>query len=152
MRLLKKNRMPLIAFVAAYDEYAVEAFDLNAVDYLLKPVNRARLRETVSQAQERLDRDDLRGEETVRVHAAAADYEAATRTGFMERLPIKRRDEIILVPVGQIASVIADGELLQVTPKRKTGTHSLTASRISKPAWTHSASYASAAGHSRMSR
>ena len=38
--------MPLIAFVTAYDEYAVQAFDVGAVDYLLKPVEKARLRET----------------------------------------------------------------------------------------------------------
>jgi DNA-binding LytR/AlgR family response regulator len=34
VRLLKKSRMPLVAFVTAYDEYAVRAFELNAVDYL----------------------------------------------------------------------------------------------------------------------
>jgi DNA-binding LytR/AlgR family response regulator len=33
VRLLKKSRMPLVAFVTAYDEYAVRAFELNAVDY-----------------------------------------------------------------------------------------------------------------------
>ncbi len=37
VRALKKQPMPLIAFVTAYDEYAVRAFDVNAVDYLLKP-------------------------------------------------------------------------------------------------------------------
>ena len=35
--------MPLVAFVTAYDEYAVRAFEVNAVDYLLKPVEKARL-------------------------------------------------------------------------------------------------------------
>jgi DNA-binding LytR/AlgR family response regulator len=115
VRLLKKNRMPLIAFVTAHDEYAVQAFDLNAVDYLLKPVDRARLRQTINRASERLERADLRPQETERVRAAAADYEAATRTSFLERLPIRRRDEIVLVPVRQIASVVADGELLHVT-------------------------------------
>ncbi len=39
VRLLKKNRLPLVAFVTAYDEFAVRAFELNAVDYLLKPVD-----------------------------------------------------------------------------------------------------------------
>src|SRR5436853_7448301 len=48
VRLLKKNRMPLIAFVTAYDEYAVRAFELNAIDYLLKPVDRVRLRDTIN--------------------------------------------------------------------------------------------------------
>ena len=42
VRLLRKNLMPLIPFVTAYDEYAVRAFELNAVDYLLKPVDHAR--------------------------------------------------------------------------------------------------------------
>src|SRR5215475_8286002 len=60
VRLLKKGRMPLVAFVTAYDEYAVRAFELNAIDYLLKPVERSRLRETVNRAQERLDRAELR--------------------------------------------------------------------------------------------
>ena len=54
VRVLKKRRMPLIAFVTAYDEYAVRAFEVNAVDYLLKPVERARLRETLNRAQMRL--------------------------------------------------------------------------------------------------
>ena len=40
VRMLKRDAMPLIAFVTAYDEYAVRAFEVNAVDYLLKPVER----------------------------------------------------------------------------------------------------------------
>jgi len=42
VRQLKKQAMPLIAFVTAYDEYAVRAFEVNAVDYLLKPYDDAR--------------------------------------------------------------------------------------------------------------
>ena len=37
VKLLRKNQMPLVAFVTAYDEYAIQAFEVNAVDYLLKP-------------------------------------------------------------------------------------------------------------------
>lgn len=116
VRLLRKNTMPLIAFVTAYDEFAVRAFDVNAVDYLLKPVDRARLRETLNRAHERLEREDFRGEETSHVRAAVADYEAATSRGiYLERIPVRDRSEIILLPVRRIASVVADGELLQIT-------------------------------------
>ena len=61
MRLLRKDRMPLVAFVTAYDEHAVGAFELNAVDYLLKPVERHRLRETINRANERLESARLPG-------------------------------------------------------------------------------------------
>lgn len=115
VRLLRKDRLPLIAFVTAYDEYAVRAFELNAVDYLLKPVARARLRETLNRAQERLEREDLRVSEAEQLKAAAAEYDAAVRPNFLERIPIRQQEEIVLIPVVQVASVVADGELLHLT-------------------------------------
>ena len=114
VRLLPKNRTPLVAFVTAYDEYAVRAFELNAVDYLLKPVENSRLRQTIDRAKERLEREDYQAEETERVRAAADDYEAASGRPRLERIPVRRRDEIVLVPVRQIISVVADGELLHI--------------------------------------
>jgi two-component system LytT family response regulator len=115
VRLLKKSRMPLIAFVTAYDEYAVRAFELNAVDYLLKPVDRARLRETISRAQERLERAEAPVEAAARLTAAAEDYQAATRPQILERIPVRHHDEIVILPVKEIASIVADGELLYLT-------------------------------------
>lgn len=114
VRTLRKDRLPLFAFVTAYDEYAVRAFELNAVDYLLKPVERSRLRDTINRAQERLEQSELREIEAERVRAAAADYETA-RTGFLERIPIRQREDIVLVPVETVASIVADGELLNLT-------------------------------------
>src|SRR5947207_5340713 len=69
VRLLKKNRTPLVAFVTAFDEYAVRAFEVNAVDYLLKPVEASRLRQTIDRARARLEREDYQVEETERVRA-----------------------------------------------------------------------------------
>src|SRR2546425_988369 len=66
VRMLRRNRTPLVAFVTAYDEHAVRAFELNAVDYILKPVEAGRLRQTINRAKERLERDDYRSEESER--------------------------------------------------------------------------------------
>jgi len=115
VRLIRKDRLPLVAFVTAYDEYAVRAFDLNAVDYLLKPVERLRLRDTLNRAQERLERADLRETEAEQLKVAAAEYEAAVRPSYLERIPVRQREEILLVSVDQIASIVADGELLHLT-------------------------------------
>jgi two-component system LytT family response regulator len=48
------DRMPPVIFVTAYDEYAVKAFELNAVDYLLKPFDDVRLRRSVERAAQRI--------------------------------------------------------------------------------------------------
>ena len=115
VRMLKKQCLPLIAFVTAYDEYAVKAFEMNAVDYLLKPVEKKRLRETVNRAQERLDHGEVVAEQASQVDAAIAAYESVVKPPFVERIPIRRRDEVLILPVHQVASIVADGELLHLT-------------------------------------
>ncbi|HUU34001.1 MAG TPA: LytTR family DNA-binding domain-containing protein, partial [Vicinamibacterales bacterium] len=49
------------------------------------------------------------------VTAAASAYDAATRRTFLERIPVRRRDETVILPVRQIASILAQGELLHIT-------------------------------------
>jgi two-component system LytT family response regulator len=118
VRLLKKSATPLIAFVTAYDEFAVRAFDLNAVDYLLKPVERGRLRETINRAHERLDRADLRDDDVRRLRNAVDDYEKAAGPSHLERIPVRKANEIRIVQVAQIASIVAEGELLHISTLR----------------------------------
>jgi two-component system LytT family response regulator len=114
-RALTGANMPVVAFVTAYDEYAVRAFELNAVDYLLKPVEQARLRETIARAAERLERMDWRETESSRIAQAADSYSASGAPDLLEWIPVKEREEILLLPVGDIVSIIADGELLKIT-------------------------------------
>lgn len=115
VKLLRKNQMPLIAFVTAYDEYAVQAFEVNAVDYLLKPVEVSRLRETLQRATERLEQEDFRKIESEKVKAVAETYSEMTQTQFLERIPVRNREEILLIPTREIVSIMADGELLHLT-------------------------------------
>jgi two-component system LytT family response regulator len=119
VRMLKKAVMPLVAFVTAYDEYAVRAFEMNAVDYLLKPVDKARLRDTVNRAQARLDHAELLADQASRVGAAIHAYETSAQPPYLERIPVRHRDAVMIVPVHQIAAIVADGELLHITTVQK---------------------------------
>jgi two-component system, LytTR family, response regulator len=118
VRMLKKDDIPLVAFVTAFDEYAVKAFEVNAVDYLLKPVDKARLREALNRVQERIEHTESVAEQASRVGAAIEAYEAASRPPYLERIPVRRRDEVVIVPIDQIASIVAEGELLNITTVR----------------------------------
>ncbi len=115
IRLLSKRHTPLVIFATAHDEFAVQAFQLNAVDYLLKPVEAARLREALTRAQDRLERAELRQVAVTNLQAAVEAYDQTTPLTKLERIPVRQRDEIIIVPVAELASVVAEGELLHLT-------------------------------------
>ncbi len=115
VKLLRRSQMPLVAFVTAYDEFAVQAFEVNAVDYLLKPVERARLAETITRAVERLEQADWRQIEADKVKNAVRSYDKNAPVERLTRIPVRVREDIYLVPVDDIASIVADGELLHIT-------------------------------------
>lgn len=112
-RLVKAGATPSIAFVTAHDDFAIQAFELNAIDYLLKPVERERLASTLERARTRASAapaDRARG-----LSDASAALESVTKTEYLERIPVRRRDETVILPVRQISSIVADGELLHLT-------------------------------------
>ena len=82
IRALKKDEIQLIAFVTAFEEYAVRAFEVNAVDYLLKPVEKTRLREALNRAQERIEHAEIVAEQSNRVGDAIAAYESSSRAPY----------------------------------------------------------------------
>ncbi len=61
-RLLEDEQAPAVVFVTAYDQHAIEAFEVNAVDYLLKPVEAGRLEQAVHRARKRLTSGARTGE------------------------------------------------------------------------------------------
>ncbi len=54
IRLVTPERMPAVVFVTAYDKYAIQAFEVNALDYLLKPFDQSRLLASIDRARNRL--------------------------------------------------------------------------------------------------
>lgn len=90
---------PKIVFCTAFDEYAVEAFELHAVDYLLKPVNRARLEKTVER---------LRGTEAGEMEAAV---DGALRGGVTHpnRFLARRGSRYCVIPVSEVQFFASEG-------------------------------------------
>jgi len=111
VRRLKLPR-PLVIFVTAFETFAVEAFDLHAVDYVLKPVSRERLGAALERARRRLAAADGNGT------ALAAD--AARRPPWLERLPVRLGGQVRLVDVATIDWVEAADNYVVVHAGRET--------------------------------
>jgi two-component system LytT family response regulator len=115
VRRLPAERLPLVAFVTAFDDYAIEAFELNAIDYVLKPAQRERVQATIDRARRRLAVPETSELRSAALANAAAVYERAERRPYLEKVPVRRREEVLLLPVRQIAYVTAEAELLHIT-------------------------------------
>ena len=85
LRELAGKAAPATVFVTAFDQYAVRAFDVHAVDYLLKPFDTARFREAFARAKDRLS-SRSRGADDERIRALLADYAAGTQQATKEPL------------------------------------------------------------------
>lgn len=89
--------MPPVIFVTAYDDYAVRAFELNAVDYVLKPFEEQRLRESIERARVRIAQDD----QAVLTQKLEALLESQRRN-WPERLVVRNGERYEFVPVDSI--------------------------------------------------
>jgi two-component system, LytTR family, response regulator len=105
---LEPAEAPLLVFVTAFDEHAIKAFELNAVDYLLKPYDKDRLQRTLARLRER------RGPGTAIAAAASAVPTARAQVGSSDRLLVPEGDQLQLIDVSAIHWLEADDNYVQV--------------------------------------
>jgi two-component system, LytTR family, response regulator len=112
-RLLeKKMPLPLFVFATAYDHYAVHAFEVNAVDYLLKPVSRARLEKTILKIRRVLETADTTHEKLDRLVQMVEERPTVQKT----RLTVKSGGRMFLVDSDDVIyAAIEDGVISIVT-------------------------------------
>jgi DNA-binding LytR/AlgR family response regulator len=101
---------PLVIFATAYDEYAIKAFELNSIDYLLKPIEAERLSEAIERARKLAAGGPELDEQIKRL----ADL---VRSRGVDRLPVLRGKRIILVDVKDIVWIGVADELVFVHTK-----------------------------------
>lgn len=113
---------PAFVFVTAYDQYALRAFEVHAIDYLLKPFTDERFRESLQRAKQQVRQGQLVG--LSRSLAALLDsYEAGGTAprrapgpdpGYLERLVVKSGGKVTLLRVADIEWIDAEGDYVRI--------------------------------------
>jgi two-component system, LytTR family, response regulator len=126
VKMLPQDAMPLIVFVTAYDRYALDAFDAQALDYLMKPVDQARLAQTLERVRRELQQKSLiaRHEQMLKLLEQVEGASHIDRTDLIAQLrglsepryatvlPIRANDETVRLPVAQIDWIDAAGDYM----------------------------------------
>jgi two-component system LytT family response regulator len=106
------EEMPAVIFVTAYDEYALRAFEINAVDYLLKPFDRERLNKSVARARRAIERRVPAGEIEERLRRLLKEVRPEPR--YLRRIPVKSARDTTLISTERIDWVGAAGHYLEL--------------------------------------
>ena len=110
------ERPPAVVFVTAYDEYALKAFEVHAVDYVLKPVARERLAESLAHVRAR-----LAGNAAEVPAPSAASLAAAARAPgqFVERILVKDGARVHVIPVARLDWIEAQDDYAAIRTEGK---------------------------------
>jgi DNA-binding LytR/AlgR family response regulator len=101
--------MPQVVFTTAFDHYAVRAFEVKSLDYLLKPVHRDRLQDAVRRAQTTQERG---ASEPEAFHRLIEELRAQRPAPTPKRIPAKRGTKILLLDPAEVIWFESEGELV----------------------------------------
>ena len=105
--------LPVVIFVTAFDEHAVKAFEVHALDYLLKPFKPARLKTALARAREQLAAKHSDGDEnTRRILQLLEERAAGSKLDYLARIAVRDRDKIHFVKTTDLDWIEASGNYL----------------------------------------
>ena len=102
---------PFVVFTTAYDQYALRAFEVNAIDYLLKPFNEVRFHQALGRAQERLTQQSQPRIEAL-MNQLLTEQAAQPRGSYLQRILVKETGRMYLVKTDDISYLDADGNYI----------------------------------------
>ena len=108
---LKAEQVPLIIFVTAYDQHALRAFDVHAVDYLTKPFDRKRFAEAIDHAKVYLK--GAKEPDTARIISMLQEIRTGAR--YLERFAIKNGETVFFVRAEDVDAIEAQGNYVRLS-------------------------------------
>ena len=111
VKALDAKSLPTIIFVTAYDQYALQAFDVHALDYLLKPFNRERIKRAVARARENVEQRTF-GNLDERLASLLADLKGEKK--YLERLVVKSTGRVFFLKTDEIDWIEAAGNYVKL--------------------------------------
>ena len=121
-RLVEDDQAPAVVFVTAYDQRAIEAFEVNAVDYLLKPVEALRLEQAVQRARKRLTSDRAGGLPPLNAQLEQFVKMMTDRHGRREQVAVKAGERFLLVQAEEIIYASLADESINIVTGQVSGT------------------------------
>jgi two-component system LytT family response regulator len=111
IRELGPEEMPATVLVTAYDKHALEAFELAAVDYVVKPFDDERLEEAIKRARKLVGASQTQflRDRLLEVLRAESDGHRAARAGWLERIAVETRGKVKYIQVREVLYVLAAG-------------------------------------------
>ena len=103
------NEKPAIIFTTAYDQFAIKAFEMNAVDYLLKPFPKERLREAINKVIKRSG-----PEKTEIISPSRLLEKMPEQAGPLNRIVVRKGNAINLIPIDQVRYIAAEDDYVMV--------------------------------------
>ena len=113
IREIGPARMPFVVFVTAFDEHAITAFEVSAIDYLLKPFDSERFEEAFRRAEARIDADRNQ-EKTRQLLDVLGVAEGESERGPASRIMVKSRGRIRFIDVTDVTWIEASGNYVRV--------------------------------------
>ncbi|MGH8017380.1 MAG: LytR/AlgR family response regulator transcription factor [Opitutaceae bacterium] len=106
--------LPVVIFVTAFDEHAVKAFEVHALDYLLKPFKPARLRQALDRARRQLAGPDGGGTAVDRILALLSEQREQAAQSWLTRISVRSGDRVRFVNVEDVDWIEASGNYVVV--------------------------------------
>ena len=110
LQRLRSERLPMVVFITAHDEYAVRAFEVEAVDYVMKPFDRKRFHDALRRAKRQLNDGSAESEaRLIRLLERVVKPKSS-----LDHFVVKARDRTFLVPVIEVDWIEAEGKYVRL--------------------------------------